>query len=156
MGRSEQVQLRGLVTWGLCVCVAAVVGLAYATEGGNEAEVQQGTSAQAAESSLRVPAGFTAAAGATAETYTGTGWVAEVIHEKTGIRMVFMPAGTFKMGSPATEKDRDRDEGPLHEVRITKPFYIGTYEVTQEQWLTVMEENPSTFEGWGAPVSWST
>ncbi|MCD6404568.1 MAG: caspase family protein, partial [Planctomycetes bacterium] len=44
---------------------------------------------------MRVPAGFRAAPGTAAETYTNTGWAKEVIHEKTGIEMVFIPAGEF-------------------------------------------------------------
>ena len=37
------------------------------------------------------------------------------------------------MGSPEDEKGRERDEGPVHRVRITKPFYLGNYEVTVGQ-----------------------
>jgi formylglycine-generating enzyme required for sulfatase activity len=47
--------------------------------------------------------------------------------------MVALPAGQFLMGSPDGEKDRDSDEGPQHEVTI-KPFAIGKYEVTFEEW----------------------
>jgi len=97
--------------------------------------------------SLRVPEGFRAAAGTGPEPYSGTGWAKEVIHLKTGIEMVFIPAGEFPMGSPPTEKGRDADEGPLHPVRITKPFYLGKYEVTQGQWNALMESNPSLFGG---------
>jgi formylglycine-generating enzyme required for sulfatase activity len=46
------------------------------------------------------------------------------------------------MGSPASEKDR-RDNENQHEVTLTKPFYMGKYEVTQEQWESVMGNNPS-------------
>ncbi|MSR51440.1 MAG: hypothetical protein EXS07_15505, partial [Gemmataceae bacterium] len=53
------------------------------------------------------------------------------------LEMVLIPAGKFKMGSPASEKDRDDGE-TQHEVTLTKPFYMGKYEVTQEQWESVM------------------
>jgi formylglycine-generating enzyme required for sulfatase activity len=43
--------------------------------------------------------------------------------------MVAIPGGKFQMGSPATEKGRQADEGPQHSVQI-EPFYIGKYEVT--------------------------
>ena len=59
------------------------------------------------------------------------------------LEMVLIPAGKFKMGSPASEKDRDDDE-TQHEVTLTKPFYMGKYEVTQEQWESVMGNNPSS------------
>jgi formylglycine-generating enzyme required for sulfatase activity len=45
-----------------------------------------------------------------------------------------IPAGSFQMGS----ENGDEDEKPLHTVRITQSFYLGKYEVTQEQWEAVM------------------
>ncbi len=59
----------------------------------------------------------------------------------------FVPvsAGSFTMGSPKTEKDRDSDETP-HKVTISKPFEISTTEVTQWQWFVVMGTNPSRFQ----------
>ncbi len=48
------------------------------------------------------------------------------------LELVLVPAGHFQMGSPAKEKDR-RDDETQHWVMITRPFYIGKYEVTQEQ-----------------------
>jgi eukaryotic-like serine/threonine-protein kinase len=59
------------------------------------------------------------------------------------LEMVLIPAGKFKMGSPASEKDRSDNE-TQHEVTLTKPFYMGKYEVTQEQWEAVMGNNPSS------------
>jgi formylglycine-generating enzyme required for sulfatase activity len=57
------------------------------------------------------------------------------------MRLVLVPAGKFMMGSPATEAGRSGDEGPQHEVTISKPFYMGVYEVTQEQYEQVMGVN---------------
>ena len=67
--------------------------------------------------------------------------------------LVQVPAGTFQMGSPASEPGREENEGPAHKVRIAKGFLVGKYEVTQAQWLTVMEENPSTQKGDDLPVN---
>jgi formylglycine-generating enzyme required for sulfatase activity len=61
-----------------------------------------------------------------------------------GIEMVRIPAGTFVMGSPASEPGRDKDE-KQHRVSITKPYYMAITEVTQGQWTAVMEKNPSRF-----------
>ena len=54
-----------------------------------------------------------------------------------------IPAGKFMMGSPDDEKARSSDEGPQHEVTISKPFNMGIYPVTQEQFQQVMGSNPS-------------
>jgi formylglycine-generating enzyme required for sulfatase activity len=68
------------------------------------------------------------------------------------LKMVLIPAGEFKMGSPASEKDALDLERPQHQVRITWPFYLGRYLVTQEQWEAVMGKNPSYFKGLRNPV----
>ncbi len=68
------------------------------------------------------------------------------------LEMVLIPAGEFLMGSPDSDKDADADEKPQHRVRITKPFYLGKYLVTQEQWEAVMGSNPSHFKGPKNPV----
>ncbi len=64
-----------------------------------------------------------------------------------GIEFVWCPPGTFMMGSPDTEQDRDADEGPQHQVTISHGFWMGKYEVTQKQWKDVMGSNPSYFQG---------
>ena len=57
-----------------------------------------------------------------------------------------MPAGSFWMGSPDDQPDRDPDEH-RHRVEITRPFYLGRFEVTQGQWASVMDQQPSHFAG---------
>ena len=47
--------------------------------------------------------------------------------------MVVIPAGKYRMGSPSTEKDRDSDEGPVHDVTIWEPLAVGIHEVTKEE-----------------------
>jgi formylglycine-generating enzyme required for sulfatase activity len=58
---------------------------------------------------------------------------------------VSIPAGTFMMGSPATESGRYDNEGPQHQVTISKGFELQATEVTQGQWVAVMGSNPSIF-----------
>ncbi|RLF88388.1 hypothetical protein DRN43_05965 [Thermococci archaeon] len=72
----------------------------------------------------------------------------------TTFRLVLIPPGRFLMGSPESELERYKDESPQHRVIISKPFWLGKYEVTQAQWKAVMGENPSYFESAGkkAPV----
>jgi formylglycine-generating enzyme required for sulfatase activity len=62
------------------------------------------------------------------------------------LEMVAVPPGEFMMGSPETEANRSKDEGPQHRVRINYWFYMGEFEVTQAQWRAVMGTNPSSFK----------
>jgi len=61
--------------------------------------------------------------------------------------LVWIKAGTFMMGSPTNEMDRDSDEGPQTRVTLSKGFWMGRYETTQEEYLAVMGSNPSCFTG---------
>jgi len=80
-----------------------------------------------------------------------TGLPLEVRHKKTGIHFVFITTGKFLMGSPEDEPDRwDREN--LHVVRITKPFYLAKYEVTQPAWEAITGRNPSKFKDERNPV----
>jgi formylglycine-generating enzyme required for sulfatase activity len=79
---------------------------------------------------------------------TGT-LVAQVSKEITnsiGITLVLIPKGTFQMGSPPGEKDSQVDERQ-HEVTISEDYYLGAFELTQAQYLKVMGNNPSIFQG---------
>jgi len=69
------------------------------------------------------------------------------IENSIGIRLKFLPAGTFTMG----QAGGDTDETP-HEVTLTKPFYMGVYEVTNAQWKRVMGSEPSNWKDDDRPV----
>jgi formylglycine-generating enzyme required for sulfatase activity len=68
------------------------------------------------------------------------------------LEMVLIPAGKFMMGSPGAEVSR-RENETQHEVTLTKPIYMGKYEVTQEQWQAVMGNNPSSVKVARLPVN---
>ena len=71
----------------------------------------------------------------------------ERVTNSIGMKLVLLPGGRFSMGSAPSEMERDRDEGPVHDVTITRPFYLGIYPVTQRQYEAVMGHNPSYFQG---------
>jgi formylglycine-generating enzyme required for sulfatase activity len=63
-----------------------------------------------------------------------------------GMKFVWIPPGTFLMGSPLNEEGRHPNE-IQHKVTLTKGFYMSIHLVTQEQWQAVMNNNPSNFKG---------
>lgn len=92
------------------------------------------------------------------------------ITNSIGMKLVLIPAGEFMMGSRESPEalvaafaniqgnprraaqasqfaSTLRDERPYHRVRITRPFYLGAHEVTQEQYERVTGKNPSHFSG---------
>jgi len=56
--------------------------------------------------------------------------------------LVWIQPGMFTMGSPSSERRREDHEGPQHEVKIAKGFYLGKYELTQEQWTSITGTGP--------------
>jgi formylglycine-generating enzyme required for sulfatase activity len=62
-----------------------------------------------------------------------------------GMKLALIPAGEFLMGSPHSDSDAFSGEKPQHRVQITRPFYLGMYEVTQAEYERVMGTNPSNF-----------
>lgn len=76
------------------------------------------------------------------------------------LRMMQIPGGTFTMGSPEDELERQGREGPQHEMTVP-PFFMGKYPITQAQWRAVallepmereLEAEPSSFKGDDRPV----
>jgi len=67
---------------------------------------------------------------------------ARLVRNSIGMTFVRVPAGTFRMGDDISGRSF---EGPVHEVRITRPFYISVTPVTQAQYEAVKGKNPSKF-----------
>jgi formylglycine-generating enzyme required for sulfatase activity len=77
---------------------------------------------------------------------------------KVKLNLVQIAAGKFVMGCPKNEEYRLSGDFDEHEVTITKPFYLGAYPVTQEQYAAIMRASPSKFKGATHPVeqvSWT-
>ena len=82
-------------------------------------------------------------------------WVDFSIHRQDGLvtqRMRWIEAGTFKMGSPDDELGRVDDEGPQHQVTISRGFWMFDTPCTQSLWQAVMGDNPSYFKSPTRPV----
>ncbi|MGK7872406.1 MAG: SUMF1/EgtB/PvdO family nonheme iron enzyme [Xenococcaceae cyanobacterium] len=84
----------------------------------------------------------------------------EQLGKGINLEMVYIPGGTFTMGSPPEEKDSYDDERPQHEVTV-QPFFMGKFQVTQAQWRAIaslpkididLELDPSHFKGDSRPV----
>jgi formylglycine-generating enzyme required for sulfatase activity len=88
------------------------------------------------------------------ETAAGT----RKVNPKDGLTYVWIPPGTFTMGCSPGDGECDPDEKPAHRVTITKGFWIGQTEVTQEAYQQAVGTNPSHFQGTKLPVeniSWN-
>lgn len=92
-------------------------------------------------------------------TKTGQFFV-EYIGEGVNIDMIFIPSGSFMMGSNSSENGREKDENPQHLVKLNS-FYISKYPITQLQWRKVssfpkinrsLKNNPSFYKGDNLPV----
>ncbi len=68
-------------------------------------------------------------------------------------RFRWCPPGMFLMGSPESERERQCDEGPQHDVELTQGFWLGDAAVTQQLWETIADSNPSQFKGPDLPVT---
>jgi formylglycine-generating enzyme required for sulfatase activity/outer membrane protein assembly factor BamB len=67
-----------------------------------------------------------------------------------GMKLARIPAGEFEMGASEGDDEAAEDEKPRHRVRITRPFYMGVYEVTQEEYRRVTGSSSSFFSPTGA------
>lgn len=74
------------------------------------------------------------------------------VTDKITLKAVLIPAGKFLMGGPETDPNHYYDECPQHEVTLTESFYLGIYDVTEEQYEAVMGRNPSPTKGATNPV----
>jgi formylglycine-generating enzyme required for sulfatase activity len=73
------------------------------------------------------------------------GYPLEAIIKTTGMAFRLVPPGKFQMGS-ADDPEASDNEKPRHEVTISSPLYVAKFPVTQEQWQTVMGNNPARFQ----------
>jgi formylglycine-generating enzyme required for sulfatase activity len=75
---------------------------------------------------------------------TGLPW--RVRDRASGVEMLLVPAGSFVMGKSPGDNQAFASELPAHQVALTAPFYLGRFEITQEEWTRVMGRNPSRFQ----------
>ncbi len=75
----------------------------------------------------------------------------QVIANSVGMKLAYVPAGEFDMGSPADQKGHEHDE-TLHRVKITRSFRMSATEVTQAQYKAVTGQRKGRHEGDDLPV----
>jgi uncharacterized surface protein with fasciclin (FAS1) repeats/formylglycine-generating enzyme required for sulfatase activity/beta-lactamase regulating signal transducer with metallopeptidase domain len=73
---------------------------------------------------------------------TGLPW--RVRDQASGIEMLLVPPGQFMMGKSAGDAEALANEVPAHPVTISRPYYLGRYEVTREQWTKVLGDDART------------
>jgi formylglycine-generating enzyme required for sulfatase activity len=78
-------------------------------------------------------------------------YFSEKLGDAIALDMVYIPGGTYQMGSPATEAGRFDSESPQHQVSVS-PFFMGKFAVTQRQWEKIMQAKPSHFRSPDRPV----
>ena len=78
---------------------------------------------------------------------------AKTLTDDDGIEFILIEPGSFMMGDDSID-----DAKPVHNVEITRPFYLGKYQVTQAEWKAITGKTPSKFKGERYPVervSWN-
>ena len=80
-----------------------------------------------------------------------TASIGDVWSNSVDMAFIWIPAGTYLIGSPKSET-RGYSKKPQHRVTLTSGFWMGKFEVTQEQWKKLMGENPSFYKGKHRPV----
>jgi formylglycine-generating enzyme required for sulfatase activity len=103
---------------------------------------------------------FSVIIGLTASVPLGTGCQGQRIEipksftNAIGMKFVWIAPGTFLMGSPKEEKEREDDE-IQHKVTFNRGIYMAIHPVTQEEWIATMGTNPSRHTGEkNLPVEW--
>ncbi len=74
------------------------------------------------------------------------------LNPKDGLTYVWIPPGTFQMGCSLGDSECPEIQKPVHQVTISRGFWMGQTEVTQEAWQRIMRTNPSSFKGATLPV----
>ncbi|MDR3229255.1 MAG: formylglycine-generating enzyme family protein [Puniceicoccales bacterium] len=139
---------------------AAFTFAALAAIGCTQRDAIQAPSQPDASASPPAPAPATVKPDVTAKPVVGSPWTLR-LPNNVALEMLPVAAGSFTMGSPSSEPEREPYRAyseTQHRVRITRPYWLGKYEVTQAQWQAVMGRNPSYFKGAQRPVekvSWS-
>lgn len=144
--------------WTVALCLLSIIGLIAIPSCGHTEDAGKGNHAGSrpnASGGSAWPFDSTQAAQRQAEAAKALGVPKELTLELGNgvtMKLTLIPAGKFMMSSPKDEMGRGEEEGPQHEVTISRPFYMGVYDVTQAQYEQVMGANPSRFKSSGNPV----
>lgn len=75
-----------------------------------------------------------------------------LLNDSKSLVMLWVSPGIFTMGSPVDEPGHAYEDGLPFKAHLSKGFWLGKYPVTQKQWQSVMDHNPSYFRGNENPV----
>lgn len=121
-------------------------GAQSATSRSSNAEMPKRQQSIVTPTPLPQPPIVTSAPQASAESVEKKGNLTFKLADDVDLEMIWIPAGTFMMGSPEDEQGRNDNE-KQHQVTLTKGFWIGRYPVTQAQYKAVTGKKPSYFTG---------
>ncbi len=142
----------GIGLLGIAMLAAGCAAKPEAAEGaGKDSAEKPGDAVAADPELLRVP--FDAQAAKAAQQQWAEHLKGEMVETNSvDMKLELIPPGEFTMGSPETELDfmgKHSGNEKQHRVRITRPFYMGVYAVTQEEYEKLMGTNPSDFSAGG-------
>jgi formylglycine-generating enzyme required for sulfatase activity len=124
--------------------VSGLAGVLASPRGMDEAVEPPGTATQPPRSAGEPPKSVAKTPKKSTERSRKAAKRAKRITNSIGMHFMLVPAGEFLMGSPAWDRDGEPDERPQRRVRITSPFFLGIYEVTQREYQLVIGANPSS------------
>lgn len=139
-------------------CEALTTADPFAAEETAREAASAKVAAASALASAKAAAALASAKAASAKAAVAKALASARVNARDGLTYVFVSPGEFTMGCSPGDSRCGPDEAPAHEVTITKGFWLGQTEVTQEAYQKVTGNNPSSFKGAKLPVdqiSWN-
>ena len=144
VGGSNSFAWRWRISVGAGAALALVVLVVVLSRPGRDKEIGREVASSGGDASTQAPKEEPQSKGSTVGQTRN--------NPKDGLTYVWIPPGRFTMGCSQGDGDCDDDENPAHEVTISKGFWLGQTEVTQEAYERATGKNPSGLKGAKLPV----